>query len=45
MTLAKKYRVEMPICEQIDKVLFEDLDPLEAISRLMSRDPKPESVG
>lgn len=45
MSLATKYRVEMPICEQIYKVLFEQLDPLEAISRLMSRDPKPERVG
>ena len=45
VSLAKKYRVEMPICEQIDQVLFEGRDPLEAISRLMSRDPKPERVG
>lgn len=45
MALATKYRVEMPICEQIYKVLFEQLDPLEAISRLMSREPKPERVG
>ena len=45
MALATKYRVEMPICEQIYKVLFESLDPLEAISQLMSRDPKPEKVG
>lgn len=45
VALAKKYRVEMPISEQIDQVLFEGLDPLEAISRLMSRDPKPERVG
>lgn len=45
MALATKYRVEMPICEQIYKVLFENLDPLEAISQLMSRDPKPERVG
>ena len=45
MRLATKYRVEMPICEQIYKVLFENLDPLEAISKLMSRDPKPERVG
>ncbi len=45
MALATKYRVEMPICEQIYKVLFEQLDPLEAISRLMSREPKAERVG
>jgi glycerol-3-phosphate dehydrogenase (NAD(P)+) len=45
MRLATKYRVEMPICEQIYKVLFEQLDPLEAISQLMSREPKAERVG
>ena len=45
VALAKKYRVEMPICEQIHRVLFEGLDPLDAIGQLMSRDPKPERVG
>lgn len=45
VALAKKYRVEMPICEQIHRVLFENLDPLDAIGQLMSRDPKPERVG
>ncbi len=44
LTLAQKYRVEMPITESVFQVLFEGLDPLEAISRLMSRDPKAERV-
>ncbi len=44
LTLAQKYRVEMPITEAVFQVLFEGLDPLEAISRLMSRDPKAERV-
>ncbi len=43
--LAKKYQVEMPITQAIYAVLFEGLDPLEGISRLMSRDLKAERVG
>lgn len=45
VALAKKYRVEMPISEQINRVLFDNLDPLDAIGQLMSRDPKAERVG
>lgn len=45
IALAKKYKVEMPITEAIHAVLFESLDALEAISRLMSRQPKAERVG
>jgi glycerol-3-phosphate dehydrogenase (NAD(P)+) len=40
--LAEKYRVEMPITQAVHQVLFEGLDPLEAISRLMTREPKAE---
>ena len=43
--LAEKYRVEMPITQAVHCVLFEALDPIEAISRLMSRDLKPERLG
>ena len=43
--LAAKYEVELPICEQINEVLFNGLDPLEAIGRLMARQPKAEKVG
>ncbi|MEM1107932.1 MAG: NAD(P)H-dependent glycerol-3-phosphate dehydrogenase [Planctomycetota bacterium] len=43
--LAKKYNVEMPIAEAVNQVLFENLDPLDAISNLMSREPKTERVG
>ncbi|MEM9296666.1 MAG: NAD(P)H-dependent glycerol-3-phosphate dehydrogenase, partial [Planctomycetota bacterium] len=43
--LAKKYRVEMPICTAIHRVLFEGLDPLDGIGELMARQPKAESVG
>lgn len=43
--LAKKYRVDMPICSAVHAVLFDGLDPIEGIGRLMSREPKPEKVG
>ena len=44
VALSQKYRVEMPITHAVHHVLFEGLDPLEAISQLMSRQPKPEQV-
>ncbi len=43
--LAKKYRVEMPITQAVYSVLFEGLDPLAAITGLMSRELKSERVG
>ncbi len=42
--LAKKYRVEMPITQAVHAVLFEGVDPIEAIGKLMSREPKAERV-
>jgi len=45
MDLAKRYRVEMPIAEAAHSVLFEQLDPIEAIAQLMSRELKGESIG
>ncbi len=38
--LSKKYDVEMPIVESVYKVLFEGLDANQAISDLMTRNPK-----
>jgi len=43
--LAARHSVEMPIATAVNKVLFEGLDPREAIAQLMSREPKPERVG
>ena len=40
--LAKKYNVEMPICEQVYEVLFNNKEPKQAISDLMGRDLKKE---
>lgn len=44
VSLAERFRVEMPITAAVHAVLFESLDPIEAISCLMSRAPKPERV-
>jgi glycerol-3-phosphate dehydrogenase (NAD(P)+) len=40
--LSKKYAIEMPIVEQIYKVLYEDKDPLRAVKDLMERTLKSE---
>ena len=40
--LAERHQVDMPITLKVHSVLFEGQDPLEAISELMSRAPKPE---
>jgi glycerol-3-phosphate dehydrogenase (NAD(P)+) len=43
--LSRKLEVEMPICDQMNLVLFEGKPPREAIADLMLRDPKAEHVG
>ncbi len=43
LLLAKKYNVSMPIVEQINKVLFEDMNASLAVSELMLRDKKIEA--
>ena len=45
LKLAKRYHVELPITYQLSLVLFEGLDPYEAIIELMARDPKHEWEG
>lgn len=40
--LARHYGVELPITQKVFEVLYEGFDPREAVSELMSRDPKPE---
>ena len=42
--LAQKLGVEMPITEQTYKILAEDLSPQDAVSNLLLREPKPESI-
>ncbi|MFA6142292.1 MAG: NAD(P)H-dependent glycerol-3-phosphate dehydrogenase [Candidatus Omnitrophota bacterium] len=41
--LSKKYKVEMPITEEVYKVLYENKDPQKAVRDLMTRAPKDES--
>ncbi|MDP2953571.1 MAG: NAD(P)H-dependent glycerol-3-phosphate dehydrogenase [Chloroflexota bacterium] len=43
--LAKELGVEMPITQTAYRVLFEHLDPLQAVEELMTRAPRPEWVG
>ena len=40
--LAKKYDVEMPIVNTVYEVLYNKLDPREAVARLMTRGKKSE---
>lgn len=40
--VAKRLGVEMPICEEIYRIIYEDEDPRTAVTRLMSRALKPE---
>ena len=42
--LADKFHVEMPITTAVNQVLFEGLDPIEAISLLMTRQLKAERL-
>lgn len=42
--LAQRFRVETPIIDAVHAVLFEGIDPIEAISRLMARDLKSERI-
>ena len=45
MELARKYKAEMPIASAVHAVLYEGMDPIDGIARLMSREPKAERVG
>jgi len=40
---ARALGVEMPITEQIERVLYEGLDPRTAVQALLDRDPRPEA--
>jgi glycerol-3-phosphate dehydrogenase (NAD(P)+) len=41
--LAAHHRVDMPICEAVDRVLNEGLPPRQAVLELLRREPRPES--
>ena len=42
--LAEKFGVQMPIVEQVNRILFENKSPKEAVRDLMMRDPVQESA-
>ena len=42
MGLAKKYGVQLPIIQQVNKVLFEGMNPGDGVRELMLRDKKIE---
>ena len=42
MDLAQKLHVDMPICREVYRILFEDKDPRRAITDLMTRDLRDE---
>ena len=43
LALSHKYRISMPIIEQINQVLFEDKNPADAVCELMHRDGRLEN--
>ena len=45
MELSKRMLVDMPITAAVHAVLYEGLDPIDGIARLMTREPKAERVG
>jgi len=42
--LARRYRVEMPISEQVYQVLYDGLSPAAAVQNLLSRESRAEST-
>ncbi|HLF42155.1 MAG TPA: NAD(P)H-dependent glycerol-3-phosphate dehydrogenase [Acidimicrobiia bacterium] len=42
LDLAKRSQIEMPIAAHVGQVLYDDLDPKEAVLRLMTREAKQE---
>ena len=43
--MAQRMKIELPICEQVYAILYEDKPPLEAVQELMTRELKPEFSG
>lgn len=44
LRLARQHQVDMPITEQVDRVLHHGQNPRQAVESLLARDPKPETV-
>jgi len=43
-TVAHQFGVDMPICEQVYSILYEELPPSAAVAALMQREVKPEDA-
>jgi glycerol-3-phosphate dehydrogenase (NAD(P)+) len=43
IALGQRFQVEMPITEQMHAILFDNTDPRDAVTNLMTRQPKAES--
>lgn len=44
MRLSQRYAIEMPITEQVDRVLHQGCDPRQAVEILLAREPKAEAI-
>jgi glycerol-3-phosphate dehydrogenase (NAD(P)+) len=44
LRLAWQHQVEMPITEQVDRILHHGQNPRRAVENLLARDPKPETL-
>lgn len=42
--LARRMGLEMPITEQVHRILYENQSPADAVQKLLARDPKPEDL-
>ncbi|MGH8553888.1 MAG: NAD(P)H-dependent glycerol-3-phosphate dehydrogenase, partial [Methylococcales bacterium] len=42
--MAKKHNIEMPIAEQVFKVLYENVSPTTAVRNLLVREQKKEQI-
>src|SRR5258708_17301067 len=40
--LCREHRVDMPICDAVYRVLYENLPPRRAVETLLAREPGPE---
>lgn len=44
MRLSRRYSIDMPITEQVDRVLHQGCDPRQAVETLLARQPKAEAI-
>ena len=45
VSLARRHGIELPICEAVDAIVFNGLDPHEALFQLMRRASTTERIG